>query len=68
MFVNISLTGKDVLPEKDLLEKVATMKRFEYWLLISELKKQTDIAEKQYKRLDNTYELDNIIKKRKNSS
>ena len=68
MFVNISLTGKDVLPEKDLLEKVATMKRFEYWLLSSELKKQTDIAEKQYKRLDNTYELDNIIKKRKNSS
>ena len=68
MFVNISLTGKDVLSEKDLLEKVATMKRFEYWLLSSELKKQTDIAEKQYKRLDNTYELDNIIKKRKNSS
>ena len=68
MFVNISLTGKDVLPEKDLLEKAATMKRFEYWLLSSELKKQTDIAEKQYKRLDNTYELDNIIKKRKNSS
>ena len=24
------LTGKDVLPEKDLLEKAATMKRFEY--------------------------------------
>ena len=23
------LTGKDVLPEKDLLEKVATIKRFE---------------------------------------
>ena len=32
--VNVSgyefLTGKDVLPEKDLLEKAATMKRFEY--------------------------------------
>ena len=24
------LTGKDVLPEKDLLEKAAIMKRFEY--------------------------------------
>ena len=24
------LTGKDVLPEKDLLEKDTTMKRFEY--------------------------------------
>ena len=24
------LSGKDVLPEKDLLEKVATMKRLEY--------------------------------------
>ena len=24
------LTSKDVLPEKNLLEKVATMKRFEY--------------------------------------
>ena len=24
------LTGRDVLPEKDLLKKVATMKRFEY--------------------------------------
>ena len=43
------LTGKVVLPEKDLLEKAATMKRFEYLLLGSELKKQTDIAEKQYK-------------------
>ena len=35
------LTGKDVLPEKDLLEKAATIKRFEYSLLGSELKKQT---------------------------
>ena len=34
------------------------MKRFEYSLLGSELKKQTSIAEKQYKRLDKDYELD----------
>ena len=27
------LTGKDVLPEKDLLEEAASMKRFEYSLL-----------------------------------
>ena len=33
------LTGKYVLPEKDLLEKAATLKRFEYLLLGSELKK-----------------------------
>ena len=52
------LTGKDALREKDLLEKAATMKRFEYSLLGSELKKQTCIAEKQYKRLDKDYELD----------
>ena len=49
--------------KKDLLEKAATIKRFEYLPLGSELKQQTSIAEKQYKRLDNTYELDKIIKK-----
>ena len=32
---------------KDLLEKAATIKRFEYSPLSSELKKQTSIAEKQ---------------------
>ena len=37
------LTGKDVLPGKDLLKKAATMKRFEYLLLSKELKVQTDI-------------------------
>ena len=38
------LTGKVVLQEKDVLEKAATIKRFEYSLLGSELKKQTEIA------------------------
>ena len=33
------LTGKDVWPEKDLLEKAATIKRFEYSPLDSDLKK-----------------------------
>ena len=32
------LTGKDLLPEKDLLEKTALMKRFEYSPLGKELK------------------------------
>ena len=43
------LTGKDVFPEKGLLEKAATMKRFEYFLLGKELKKQTGVSQKQYK-------------------
>ena len=36
------LTGKDVLPETDLLEKATTMKRFEYSPLGKELKAQTE--------------------------
>ena len=43
------LIDKDVLPEKDLLEKAATIKRFEYLLLGKEVKAQTGIAKKQYK-------------------
>ena len=42
------LTGKYVLPEKDLLEKVAALKRFEYSPLGKYLKKQISVAEKQY--------------------
>ena len=56
-------TGKDVAPEKNLLEKAATMKSFEYSPFGSRLKKETEIAEKQYKRLDNTYKIHEIIKK-----
>ena len=40
-------------------------KKNEYLPLSSELKKQTDIAEKQCKRLDNTFEPDKINKKEK---
>ena len=43
------LTDKDVLTEKDLLEKAVALKGFEYSLLGKELKKQTSVAEKQYK-------------------
>ena len=57
------MTSKDVLAQKDLLEKAATMKRFEFSPLGKKLKAQTDIAKKQYQKLDNTYEFDKIIKK-----
>ena len=48
-------TGKDVLSEKHLLEKAATIKRFEYFLLDSETKKQATIAEKQYQILSKAF-------------
>ena len=41
------LTSKDVLPGKELLEKAATMKRFEYSPLDNELKAQTGVAKDQ---------------------
>ena len=51
------LTGEDVLQEKGLLEKAATIKRFEYSPFESELKKQTGIAQKQYQRFGDVKEL-----------
>ena len=58
------LIDKDVLPEKNLLDKDATMKRSEYLSLGKELKAKTDIAKKNnHKKLHDTYELDKIIKK-----
>ena len=56
------LTSKDVLTEKYQLEKSATTKRFEYSSLGKELKAQTDIAKKQYQKLDNTDEFVRIKK------
>ena len=38
------LTSKDVLPEKDLLEKASALKRLEYLPLGKELKARTNIA------------------------
>ena len=52
------MTGKDVLPEKDLLEKAAAIKRFEYSPLSNELKAQTSPAEKQYQVLNKIFKLD----------
>ena len=57
------LTGKDALPEKDLLEKAATMKIFEYSLLGSELRKQTSVPEKQYQKFDKVFESNKNKKK-----
>ena len=42
------LTDKDVLLEKELLEEAAAIKRFEYFSLGKELKKQTSVTENQY--------------------
>ena len=39
------------------------MKRFEYSPLVKELQAPTDIAKKQYQKLDNTFEFDKIIEK-----
>ena len=41
------------------------MKRFEYSPLGKELRAQTDVAKKRYQKLDNTYEIEKIIKKEK---
>ena len=46
------LTGGDILLEKDLLGKAATIKRFEHSPLGSVLKKQAKIAKQHYQKLD----------------
>ena len=50
------------------LGKVATIKRFEYSQLGSELEKQTDIAKKHYQKLDKVYEFDEAINKNDRNS
>ena len=50
------MIGKDVLPEKDLLEKAAAIKRLEYSLLGKELKKLISIAEKEYQKFVSAFE------------
>ena len=57
------MTGKDVLPEKDLLEKVATKKRYEYLSLGKQLKSETVIAKMKKEELDKNLFLKRIIKK-----
>ena len=45
--------AKNVLPKKDLLQKAATLKRFQY-----SLKAQTSVAEKQYQGLNKLFKPD----------
>ena len=52
------MTGKHVLPENDLLEIAAALKRFEYLSLSKELKKQASVAEKQYQDFDKVFNYD----------
>ena len=52
------MNSKDVLPEKDLLQKAAAMKIFDYLLLGKEFKGQTDITKKQNQGLGKNYEFD----------
>ena len=47
-----------MLVEEDLLEKAATIKRFEYSPLASQLKIHIDIEKMQYQRFDKVYEVD----------
>ena len=55
---NEFLTSKDVLPEKDLLEKAVALKRFEYSRVGKELKAQTSFAEKQYQGISKLIKTD----------
>ena len=57
------LTGENVLPEKDLLEKAAIMKRFEHLAFSKELETQIDIAKKQYRKLEKVLSLIKQLKK-----
>ena len=58
------MTGKDVLPAKELPEKAATMK---IWIFAfrQTIKSKSWPANKQYQKLDNTYKSDKIIEKEK---
>ena len=49
------MTDKDVFQQKDLLQKAAAIKRFEYPPLGSELKKRTSVAEKQCQGLNKLF-------------
>ena len=64
MLVNMNFSlAKMFYQKKNLLEKAATMKRFEYSSLGKKSKAQTDIPKKQYQKLNSIYECDKIIKK-----
>ena len=54
-----------MVPENDSLGEAIAIKRFEYSPLGKDLKAHTDIAKRQYQKLDDTYVFDKIIKKEK---
>ena len=56
------LTSKDLLLEKALLEKAATIKRVDYSPLGKELMAQTDLAKKEYQGLDKAF-ISNMVDK-----
>ena len=59
------MSDKDVLPEKNWLERATALKRFEYYPLCKELKKQTSVAEKHYQKCESKkIEEDNEKQKR----
>ena len=64
------LTSKNVLPQTDLLEKIAikkaTIKRFVYSSLSKELKTQTDITKKQ--NIKDLTKFMNLIKNNRNQT
>ena len=55
-------TEKDVLPENDLLERAAALKRFKYSPLRKALKKQVSVVEKQYQKLESNKKEEKIRK------
>ena len=55
------MPDRDVLTEKDLLKKPVEETRFQYPPLDKELKAQTNIAKKQYQKLDDTFKFNKII-------
>ena len=59
------MTGKNILPETGLLEKIATIEIFQYSPLGKELKAHANIAKKQSHKSDNIYKFDKIIEKEK---
>ena len=65
MLENMNFWLAKILPEKNLLEKEATMNKLWYYSQDKELKTQTDIPNKQYQKLDETFQFDKIIKKEK---
>ena len=62
------MIGKDNLHEKDLLEKAAALKIFEYSSLGKELKKQTSVAERHYQKLESNKKEEKIKRSRANSN